>query len=56
MNIPRDLSGDELLAALCRHWGYSKIHQVGSHIILQTQNPRRTVLLFPHTKRCGSER
>lgn len=39
MNIPRDLSGHKLVAALCRHWGYAKLHQVGSHIILQTQEP-----------------
>lgn len=39
MKIPRDLSGRELIAALCRHWGYVEVHQVGSHIILQTQQP-----------------
>ena len=39
MNIPRDLSGSELAATLCRRWGYFKVNQVGSHIILQTQEP-----------------
>ncbi len=39
MKIPRDLSGHELVAALCTHCGYVKVHQVGSHIILQTQEP-----------------
>jgi predicted RNA binding protein YcfA (HicA-like mRNA interferase family) len=39
MKIPRNLSGQELVAALCRHWGYVKVHQVGSHIILQTREP-----------------
>ena len=39
MNIPRDLSGHELAAVLCRHWGYEKVHQAGSHIILQTREP-----------------
>ncbi|MDQ6759737.1 MAG: type II toxin-antitoxin system HicA family toxin [Acidobacteriota bacterium] len=39
MNIPRDLSGHELTAALCRYWGYEKVNQVGSHVILQTQQP-----------------
>jgi predicted RNA binding protein YcfA (HicA-like mRNA interferase family) len=39
MKIPRDLSGQELVAALCRNWGYEKVNQVGSHIILQTQEP-----------------
>ena len=39
MKIPRDLSGNELIAVLCRRWGYMKINQVGSHVILQTQEP-----------------
>jgi len=39
MKIPRDLSGNELVAVLCRQWGYVKINQVGSHVILQTQEP-----------------
>ncbi len=39
MKIPRDLSGSELAAIFCRHWGYVKVNQVGSHIILQTQEP-----------------
>jgi hypothetical protein len=37
MKIPRDLSGHELVNAHCSHWGYAKVNQVGSHIILQTQ-------------------
>lgn len=39
MKLPRDLSGSDLIAALCRSWGYVKVNQVGSHIILQTQEP-----------------
>jgi predicted RNA binding protein YcfA (HicA-like mRNA interferase family) len=39
MRLPRDLSGEELAALLRRRWGYAKIHQVGSHIILQTEEP-----------------
>jgi predicted RNA binding protein YcfA (HicA-like mRNA interferase family) len=39
MKIPRDLSGHELVAVLCRRWGYQELHQVGSHIILQTPEP-----------------
>ena len=39
MKLPRDLSGHALVAALCRHWGYVKVNQSGSHIILQTQEP-----------------
>jgi predicted RNA binding protein YcfA (HicA-like mRNA interferase family) len=39
MKLPRDLSGEDLVKHLCRFWGYQKIHQVGSHVILQTQQP-----------------
>lgn len=39
MKIPRDLSGRELVATLCRHWGYTTVNQAGSHIILQTEEP-----------------
>ena len=50
MRIPRDLSGNDLVAALCRHWGYVKIHQVGSHIILQTQQPTPHRIAVPAHK------
>jgi len=39
MKLPRDLSGHDLVAGLCRRWGYVRVNQVGSHIILQTQEP-----------------
>jgi predicted RNA binding protein YcfA (HicA-like mRNA interferase family) len=39
MKLPRDLSGEDLVQHLCKCWGYQRIHQVGSHIILQTQQP-----------------
>jgi len=39
MKLPRNLDGEELAKHLCRRWGYTKIHQVGSHIILQTEHP-----------------
>ena len=42
MKLPRDLSGLKLAKVLCRDWGYQIIHQVGSHIVLQTSTP------FPH--------
>ena len=55
MKIPRDLSGHELIAALCRHWGHKKVNQVGSHVILQTRSQLRIVSPFPHTKQYASE-
>lgn len=39
MKVPRDLSGAELADCLCRHWGYERVHQQGSHIVLETQHP-----------------
>ncbi len=39
MKLPRDLSGQSLVKHLSKHWGYQQVHQVGSHIILQTQQP-----------------
>ena len=39
MKLPRDASGRDLVQALCREWGYRQVHQVGSHIILQTDAP-----------------
>ena len=39
MKLPRDLRGRDLAQSLCRHWGYRRINQEGSHIILQTEAP-----------------
>jgi predicted RNA binding protein YcfA (HicA-like mRNA interferase family) len=39
MKLPRDLAGNDLAKHLCKHWGYSIVHQVGSHMILQTEDP-----------------
>lgn len=39
MKIPRDLSGSDLVKVLCRNYGYNRVNQVGSHIILQTETP-----------------
>ena len=33
MKLPRDLKH------LCERWEYRRIHQVGSHVILQTEQP-----------------
>jgi predicted RNA binding protein YcfA (HicA-like mRNA interferase family) len=50
MKLPRDLSGEELVKHLCKCWGYERIHQVGSHVILQTQQPTPHRIAVPaHT-------
>jgi predicted RNA binding protein YcfA (HicA-like mRNA interferase family) len=47
MKLPRDLSGRELADSLCRRWGYVVVHQRGSHIILQTEQPSHQRLSIP---------
>ena len=50
MKLPRDLSGIDLVDHLIRLWGYEKVHQVGSHIILQTQVPTPHRISIPAHK------
>jgi len=47
MKIPRDLSGQELIKSLCRDWGYQRVHQVGSHVVLETEKPSHHRLAIP---------
>ncbi|HZL13478.1 MAG TPA: type II toxin-antitoxin system HicA family toxin [Verrucomicrobiae bacterium] len=56
MKIPRDLSGAQLVKVLCRNWGYRVLHQEGSHMILQTENPSHQRLSIPnhHPVRVGT--
>jgi len=50
MKTPRGLSGAELADCLCRRWGYRKVHQEGSHIVLQTSDPSPLRVAVPaHT-------
>jgi len=48
MKLPRDLSGAELVKVLCRDFGYRKINQEGSHIIIQTDSPQPHRLSVPN--------
>lgn len=50
MKLPRDLYGRELAQILLTHWGYQKVNQVGSHIILQTETPKHHRLSIPDHK------
>ncbi len=47
MKVPRDVSGTHLANVLCRRWQYSKVHQVGSHIILETSEPTHQRIVIP---------
>ncbi|MBS3734994.1 MAG: type II toxin-antitoxin system HicA family toxin [Phycisphaerae bacterium] len=50
MKLPRDMSGRQLAQRLERAYGYSRIHQRGSHIIVQVDTPTRHRLTIPdHT-------
>ena len=47
MKLPRDLSGAELIKLLCKHHGYQRVNQEGSHVILETETPRHHRLAVP---------
>ena len=47
MKLPRDLSGAELTKLLCKHHGYRRVNQEGSHVILETVAPRQHRLAVP---------
>lgn len=47
MKLPRDLPGEDLVAHLCRRWAYTKVHQVGSHVILETADPSHQRISVP---------
>lgn len=56
MKIPRDLSGSRVADALCRRWQYKRVHQVGSHMILETEHPNHQRIAVPdhHPLRFGT--
>lgn len=56
MKIPRDVSGTHLADTLCQRWRYTKVHQVGSHIILETSEPAHQRIAIPdhHPLRLGT--
>jgi hypothetical protein len=45
--VTQDADGG--FSALMRHWGYAKVNQVGSHIILETHEPGSLGLQCPPT-------
>ncbi len=50
MKIPRDLSGKNLVEVLCRTWGYRVVHQKGSHVVLETDEPSHQRIAVPAHK------
>jgi predicted RNA binding protein YcfA (HicA-like mRNA interferase family) len=50
MKLPRDLSGLELIKLLCKNYGYRRVNQERSHVILETNTPRQHRISIPdHT-------
>lgn len=47
MKLPRDLSGAALIRHLSGKWGYRRVHQVGSHVTLETGEPSRHRIVVP---------
>ena len=50
MKVPRDLSGQDLVQALSRRWGYRVVHQEGSHVVLETDAPTHQRIAIPAHK------
>lgn len=50
MKLPRDVSEQRLARTLIAKWGYREVNRVGTHIILQTEEPMHHRLFVPaHT-------
>jgi predicted RNA binding protein YcfA (HicA-like mRNA interferase family) len=47
MKLPRDLAGGNLIRHLCSKWGYRQVHQVGSHVTLETDQPSLHRIVVP---------
>ncbi len=56
MKLPRDVSGAQLINTLCRNYGYRRVHQVGSHVIIETETPAHHRIAIPdhHSLRIGT--
>jgi hypothetical protein len=47
LRTPPDISGNDLVTCLCRHWDYHFIKQIGRHVRLETLNPRFQRITIP---------
>ena len=47
MKLPRDLSGTQLIQLLCKDFDYRRVNQEGSHVILETSDPRQHRISIP---------
>ena len=56
MKLPRDISGERPAEILCRRWQYRRVHQSGSHIIIETRerSPQRVAVPNHDALRIGT--
>jgi predicted RNA binding protein YcfA (HicA-like mRNA interferase family) len=47
MKLPRDVSGTDVIRVLCKDFGYVRLGQAGSHVILHTDEPRSHRISIP---------
>ena len=48
MKLPRNLSGEDLISVLCSEFAYERVHQIGSHVILQSEKPHHRIAIPNH--------
>jgi predicted RNA binding protein YcfA (HicA-like mRNA interferase family) len=48
--LARDLSGSERVNVLRRDWGYRAVHQEGSHVVSETEEPSHQRIAVPAPK------
>src|SRR5437764_1310388 len=46
MKLPRDLSGSELVKALCKHYGYVRIHHEGAILSCRQSDRYPSIILL----------
>jgi hypothetical protein len=47
LRTPPEITGNDLVTCLCRHWDYHFIKQIGQHVRLETLNPRFQRVTIP---------
>jgi predicted RNA binding protein YcfA (HicA-like mRNA interferase family) len=47
MKLPRDIAGADLVRHLCQRFGYRRVHQRGSHVVLETDSPAHHRIAIP---------
>jgi predicted RNA binding protein YcfA (HicA-like mRNA interferase family) len=48
MKLPRDLGAAELIKILCKDYGYRRVNQEGSHVVLEANTPRQHRISIPN--------